>query len=290
MKIMLLGGTGFIGKRLKTLLNERGHEVLIRDLRRDKSLGSDLESCEGVVNLAGASIFGKRWNPQYKEKIYNSRIFSTRKLVELMGESQKHTPQKPTVFVNASAIGFYGNSLHSNFDEDSEAGPNFLSFVCKEWEAEAHKAALQHKIRTVIVRFGIVLGKNGGALEQLLPPFKAFVGGPVGNGQHWSSWVHIDDACGIIIHALENGSVNGILNAVSPNVVNNKTFSNLLGQSLSRPSLLPVPKIALYLLLGEAAGIVANGQRVFPKRTIESGYEFKFLKLSEAFKNILKNN
>ena len=284
MKIIIFGSTGFIGKALCSSLESLGHSVLRRDLRRDADWQNELQDCDGVVNLAGTPIFGKRWNDEVKKQIHDSRVVGTHKIVAALGEAKKKNG-KVSVFVNASAIGYYGDSLTETFTETSPSGKDFLAGVCAEWESAAAPAEASFQIRTACIRTGIVLGRSGGALAQLIPPFKVFGGGPIGNGTQWSSWIHLDDVVGLIEHALTNTSVRGPLNAVSPNPVSNAEFSKALGKALHRPSWLPLPPFALYLIVGQAAEILVKGQKVLPKRALETGYKFKYPGIDEAMKN-----
>jgi uncharacterized protein len=286
MKVAIFGGTGFVGQHLQKALKNRQHEPVVLDIRRDTGWKSALKDCDAVINLAGAGLFAKRWNQEYKALIHSSRVEGTHKIVDAIAAARE-AGKGPSVLVNASAVGFYGASTEATFDETSEPGTDFLAFVCREWEAEAHRADRQYGIRTSMVRFGVVLGKGGGALEKLLPPFKAFIGGPLGFGKQFFPWVHIDDAVGILIHALETESVRGPLNAVGPEVLNNKEFSKTLGKVMGRPSLAPVPGLALYVIVGEAADMLLEGQRVVPKKTLASGYKFKFETVEAALQNIL---
>ncbi|HVJ65601.1 MAG TPA: TIGR01777 family oxidoreductase [Bdellovibrionota bacterium] len=286
MKVAIFGGTGFVGKHLQKALKNRNHESLVLDVRKDHNWKSQLKDCDAVINLAGAGLFAKRWDVDYKSLIHSSRVEGTHAIVNAMSVAREGG-KGPQVLVNASAVGFYGASVEATFDESSESGTDFLAFVCREWEAEAQRAERQFGIRTAIVRFGVILGKDGGALKKLLPPFKAFLGGPIGFGKQFFPWVHIDDAVGLLIHALETSAMSGPFNAVAPEVITNKEFSKALGKALHRPSLLPVPGPALYVIVGEAADMLVEGQRVIPVKTLGSGYKFKFDKIDAALKNLL---
>lgn len=287
MKVTVFGGTGFIGVPLVKELKNRGHEVLVLDQRRDPQWKQQMAGSQAIINLAGFPLFKKRWTIDVKSEIYDSRVEGTRAIVSAIGEL-KNTQQEPKVFISGSAIGFYGPDFDVEFTEESHAGADFLAFVCRDWEAEAEKAATHYGVRTVLLRTGIVLGKDGGALAQILPPFKAFIGGPIGSGKQWMSWIHLDDMVGLILHALENSSIKGPLNATSPQPERNKDFSKKLGSTLNRPSLLPVPSLGLYALVGEAAEILVNGQKVLPKKALDTQYKFKYPSLESALGNILK--
>jgi len=281
MKIAIFGATGFIGKELLAKCQEKHWEIVALDIRRDADWVQKMKDCDAVVNLGGHPLFQNRWNDRIKGLIYDSRVSGTHSIVAALKDS------KVKVLVNASAIGIYGSG-EQNVDETSRAADDFLARLCKAWEEEALAAQRLYKVRTVVVRFGVVLGKGGGALEKLLPPFKLGIGGPIGSGKQSMSWIHVDDVVGILLHALENEKVSGILNATAPNIVSNKEFSKTLGKVLHRPAVAPLPKAMLYLLVGEAAGIIASGQRVHPTITQQSGYTFKFPEIEIALTDIMQ--
>ncbi len=307
MKLLLLGCTGFVGKELIPKLIEANHELTIISRRKfnfskknfqhshishiriDPSLPSSwenidllrvLKQSEGIINLAGEPIAEKRWTKSHCRKIFNSRIDTTRYLIKAIKEQKK----PPAVLINASAIGFYGTSQTKEFDEKSQAGNDFLGSVCQEWE----KAALEkpNRTRLVIIRIGIVLDKEGGALGKMLPIFRAGLGGPIGSGEQWMSWIHRTDLCQIIIQSLINNSWSGILNAVAPNPVSMNDFTKALGKSINRPTLLKVPQPILKLLLGDGAKVVLEGQNVICNRLKKLKFEFKYPEISLAMKTI----
>jgi uncharacterized protein len=270
-----------------------------------------IPSCDGVVNLAGEPIGEGRWTPERKQEILNSRKLGTQKIVEAIananpktavattgshplaevpsvGGSGVETPATrclPTVLINASAIGYYGTSETANFDETSISGNDFLAQVCQAWEAEARKVK-DVGVRLVILRLGIVLG-NGGALGKMIPPFKLFAGGPIGSGRQWFSWIHVEDLVNLIVQALTKPEIEGVYNATAPNPVRMADLSQTLGQVMNRPSWLPVPAFAIEALLGDGAVVVLEGQQVLPKRTVETGFEYKYPNLQSALKQIL---
>jgi uncharacterized protein (TIGR01777 family) len=288
MRVIAFGATGFIGKVLIERLKQRGHEVVVSDWRRDKNWESELFKSDAVINLAGTPVFGRRWSTEFKASIYDSRIEGTRKLVQALAKA-KTNGGKVQALVNASAIGFYGPTTGEEPSiESSASGADFLAFVCRDWETEAFKAQQAHGIRTALVRIGIVLGKGGGALQKLLPPFKLGLGGPIGLGRQYQSWVHIEDVVGILIHALENNQISGPINAASPNPVTNKEFSQALAKSLHRPCLFPVPAMGLFVLVGEAAEILVTGQRVLPEVALKTGYKFQYPEIQAAFDSIVR--
>lgn len=299
MKVVVAGANGLIGKHLVAKLRARGDEVvaLVRKTGSDgwaqgstvvawdgKTQGpwaAHVDGADAVVNLAGAPVAGKRWSPEWKKVIYDSRIDSTRAVVDAL----KAAAKKPAVFIGGSAIGYYGLPGEAVIDETSAAGADFLAGVCRDWEAEASKAE-QAGVRTVLLRTGVVLASDGGALEQMLPPFKAFVGGPIGDGKQWLSWIHIADEVGLILWAIGDARVKGPLNAVAPEPVRMGTFTKALGRALHRPSWLPVPGFALRAALGEFATMLLGSQRVVPKVALEGHYEFRFPQLPEALSDL----
>ena len=300
MKVAITGATGFVGSRLVEQLQAQGHQPLILTRNLDAALKTfpNLEvvaytptesgpwqdvisGCDAVVNLAGEPIAESRWTAKQKQKILNSRQLSTQKLVEAIAKASL----KPTVLVNASAIGFYGTSETATFDENSASGSDFLAEICQKWEAQAQKVK-DVGVRLVILRFGIVLGE-GGALAKMIPAFKLFAGGPMGTGKQWFSWIHRDDLVNLIIEALTRSDIEGVLNATAPNPVRMSELCQTLGEVLNRPSWLPVPGFALEALLGEGAQVVLEGQQVLPKRTISYGFNYQYPTLKPALAEIV---
>ncbi|MEH2398340.1 thylakoid membrane protein ThyD [Nostoc sp.] len=305
MKVAITGATGFVGSRLVQRLHGKGHKVVV--LARNTAFAqkvfpseafpnleivaytpnasgswqSVIASCDGVVNLAGEPIAEGRWTPERKQEILNSRKLGTQKLVEAIANANP----KPTVLVNASAIGYYGTSESATFDETSLSGNDFLAQVCQAWETEATKVK-DAGVRLVILRLGIVLG-NGGALGKMIPPFKLFAGGPIGSGRQWFSWIHVDDLVNLILQALTKPEIEGVYNATAPNPVRMADLSQTLGRVMNRPSWLPVPAFAIEALLGDGAIVVLEGQQVLPKRTEETGFEYKYPNLQSALTQIL---
>lgn len=301
-KIIITGATGLIGRKLSQKLFEAGHQIIVfsrnassaknvlkKDFtyidwdysRSDKWIES-ISTADAIVHLAGINLFAKRWNKKFKEEILASRKETTKALVDAVKLSQA----KPAVFVSASGVGYYGDCGDKLLDENSPAGNDFLAEVCKVWEAEAAEVE-KAGVRRVSVRTGIVLSKEDGALKRMLLPFKLFVGGPLGNGKQWFPWIHIDDIVGIYFHAIENQNLNGAVNAASPNICTMKEFAKTLGKVLHRPSLFPVPELALKIAIGEAGKVVLMSQRVKVNKLLESGYKFKFENLEEALRNLL---
>ncbi|XZN92668.1 MAG: TIGR01777 family oxidoreductase [Microcoleus sp.] len=307
MKVAIAGATGFVGSRLVERLHSEGHSILVlaRDSERARRIFpasaypnleivgySPAESgdwqhsiggCDGVVNLAGVPIAEERWTAARQQAILDSRKLTTAKLVEAIANANP----KPSVLVSASAIGYYGTSETAEFEENSPGGDDFLAAVCKEWESAAEKVK-NTGTRLVILRLGIVLGM-GGALAKMLPAFRLFAGGPIGTGKQWFSWIHRDDVVNLILYALQNPQVEGVLNATAPYPVRMNELCETLGEVLQRPSWLPVPSFALELLLGDGAKVVLEGQQVLPKRTLVSGFQYEYPKLRSAIEEIVKH-
>jgi hypothetical protein len=301
-RVIIAGATGLIGRHLIEALRARGAAVgvVTRDPARAQRLFGDQASCypladhkqietgvngaTAVVNLAGASIAGRRWTAAYKQLIASSRVDTTNAIVDAIG----NCAQKPAVLINGSAVGYYGPHGDERLDESATPVRSFLTDVCLKWEAAADSAA-QYGVRVVKNRTGIVLARNGGALAKMTPPFKAFVGGPLGSGKQGMSWIHIDDEIGIIMHALANAGVSGAINSTAPNPVDNKTFSTALGHVLHRPAFMPAPALPLRIMMGEMADeMLLTGQFVIPKKAIEAGYMFRFPELEPALRDIFK--
>lgn len=276
MNVMVAGASGLIGTELVKALRARGDQVLA--LPRHGSASWQVDGFDAVVNLAGANLSSKRWSPGFKKEILESRVATTRSLVEAIDKAAR----KPRVLVNASAVGFYGSRGDETLDESGAPGSDFLSGVVQAWEAEAQKST----VRSVQIRTGIVLSTKGGALQPMLPPFKAFVGGPIGSGKQWFPWIHIADEVGAILWCLDH-QVSGPVNLVSPGIVNMKDFAKALGRALHRPSAFPLPGAALKLLLGEFAEVVLDGQRAVPKKLFDAGFRFRFTDVNAALRDLL---
>lgn len=301
MKVAVTGGTGFIGGRLVERLQTEGHQVLllVRNAQKaqqrfpkaevvsytPKTSGDwqqSIAGCDGVVNLAGEPI-SNRWTENSKQEILESRQLGTQKIVEAIAQANP----KPTVLVNASAVGYYGTSATDVFNETSSPGKDFLAEVCQAWEAEAENVKASGT-RLAIIRIGIVLGPDGGVLARMMFPFQLFAGGPLGDGKQWVSWVHRDDLVNLILKALTDSSVAGVLNGTAPNPVSMGQLCQELGNIIQRPSWLPVPAFALELLLGEASKLVLEGQNVRPQKTEAMGFQFQYPTIETALSQILK--
>jgi len=291
MKVVIGGANGLIGSELGRALRARGDEVvaLVRKPRGPGEVNWDgrgvpagaLERADAAVNLSGANIGARRWSEPYKKEIVDSRVESTRAFVEGMRAARP----RPKVFVNASAVGAYGGRGDEELTEDSAPGGDFLAGVCKASEAQALRAE-ELGVRTVLLRTGVVLASQGGSIKQMLPTFKAFVGGPIGNGKQWFPWIHLADEVGLILWALD-GAVRGPLNAVAPAPVRMKEFAQALGRALHRPALFSVPALVLRLGLGEMAEVLLEGQRAVPRKALKGGYRFRFPELPGALADLI---
>jgi uncharacterized protein (TIGR01777 family) len=296
MKIFVTGGTGFVGKTLALALIRTGHEVSILT-RSGKGETSGVSWIEGdptqkgkwqeavkehgvIINLAGASLF-TRWTEEAKRMIRDSRILTTRHLVEAMDGGKGKT------LFSTSAIGYYGFHGDENLTEDSPAGGDFLAFLAKDWEAEA-KEAEKKGCRVVITRFGIVLGEKGGALGQMIPLFNKYVGGPLGSGKQWFSWIHIEDLTRAFLFLLEHPEISGPVNFTAPNPVRNKELAQWLGRILGRPAFLPAPGFMLRLVLGEFGSILLEGQRVLPQKLVQAGFQFSYPEIDRALRQVIR--
>lgn len=300
-KVLITGATGFIGTRLCTALAEKGCEPIalsrnpdsakkklpdVKTIERWDPLKEipplqAIEQSKAVVHLAGENVAG-RWNEEKKRLIRESRVVSTKNLVDALKKAAK----RPEVLISASAIGYYGDRGDEILTEDSSPGEGFLSDICRDWEREAARAE-ELGIRVVSIRIGIVLGTDGGALKEMLFPFRLGVGGPLATGKQWMAWIHRDDLVGIILHVLQNSSVRGAINGTAPFPVQNSEFSKTLGRVLHRPAVFKVPSLALKLLFGEFAAFLLQSERVVPRVVKDSGYIFQYETLSAALKECL---
>jgi hypothetical protein len=300
MKILITGGTGFVGGQLSSRLIQDGNEVTIltRSLKgsgegpigisylqgdptQKGSWQEAVKNHDAVVNLAGASIF-ERWTEEHKRAIRESRINTTRNIVEGIPSDRG----KQMTLFSASAVGYYGFHGDEEITEESPPGTDWLAKVAVEWEGEALKARAK-RAQVVITRFGIVLGEKGGALGQMVPLFKKFIGGPIGSGKQWFSWVHIKDLAEAFAFLMKHPEISGSVNVCAPNPVRNKDLAKALGKVLHRPSFMPAPGFMIKLVLGEFGSVILEGQRVIPKRLLENGFVFQYPAIEQALQKIV---
>jgi len=298
MKIFITGGSGFVGTNLSFYLLEKGHRVIAvgsssthKVIRHDnfhyisadttiKGAWQDaLKDVDALINLAGKNIF-KRWSNTYKNQIYTSRILTTRNLVNAISD------KKDIILCSTSAAGYYGDRADEILKEDALPGKDFAAKVCRDWEKEAFQAQAKG-VRVAAMRFGVVLGKNGGALAKMVPAFKSFAGGPLGSGLQWFPWIHMDDLIAAIIFILENSDVKGPLNFCSPNPVRNRNFSKTLGQVLNRPSVLRTPSFMIRLIMGEMGQSLMSSQRAIPDKLLKYGFKFQYPEIHNALYNLV---
>ncbi len=299
MQTLITGGSGFIGRNLARKIPDAvitgrdldkiqrlvpGHPARIWHPGQTPDTGL-LDGVDAVVHLAGESIFHGRWTRAKKERIRSSRVLGTRHLVQAIAR----TEPRPRVLICASAVGFYGDRGDELLDESAAPGNDFLATVCRDWEREALRAR-EHGVRVILLRFGVVLGNDGGALAQMLPPFRLGLGGWLGNGNQYMAWIHILDLCQIMQTALQDESLHGPLNAVAPNPVTNLELTHALASVLHRPALLPVPAFLLRLLLGEFANVLLASQRVLPQSLQQNDFRFKYPDISLALANLISGS
>ncbi len=299
MKIFITGGSGFVGTDLSRYLLKEGHSVIAAGRSSSHKLAghenfqyisvdttqkgdwqNSLDKVDAAVNLAGRNIL-RLWTDRYKTQIYDSRILTTRNLVEAMPDN------KGVTLCSASAAGYYGNRDDEILKEDARPGDDFLAKVCIDWEKEAFQAKAKG-IRVVAMRFGAVLGKNGGALKKMLPAFKFFAGGPMGNGKHWFPWIHMDDLISAILFILQNREIKGPVNFCAPEPVRNMDFVKTLGNVLSRPSFMPAPAFMIRLIMGELGASLLNSQRLIPDKLTRYSFKFQYPDVNSALSDILK--
>ena len=298
MKMLITGGLGFVGTQLSIRLLERGHHVTVVDhsprprpytpgevryVPADTTVKGawqgEISGHDAVINLAGASIF-RRWNDKSKRLIYDSRVLTTRNLVDAM------SGERDALLCSTSAIGYYGFRGDEELTEDDRPGDDFLARLCIDWEGEARKAS-DKGIRFVLARFGVVMGKSGGVLGQMIPAFKKFLGGPLGSGNQWFSWIHMEDLLNAFIFIIEKKGFSGPANFCSPNSVRNKDLAKALGKVLRRPSCLKTPAFAIRLMFGEFGSVVLKGQRAIPAKLLKHGFAFRYTHIRDALEEVV---
>ncbi|MCM3567638.1 TIGR01777 family oxidoreductase [Neobacillus mesonae] len=298
MKIVIAGGTGFIGRKLTNFLQQEGHQIIIltrkekeptenvvyvKWLKEGTSPEMEIKHADVFINLAGVSINDGRWTKNHQKEIYDSRMQATEELVRII----KALPEKPSVLINASAIGIYPASNKAIYTEDSlETANDFLGKTVKDWE-NAAKIVESFSIRTVFMRFGVVLGNEGGALPLMVLPYKLFAGGTIGSGKQWVSWVHVKDVVRAIVFAIKNDQLTGPVNVTAPSAVQMKEFGKTVGSVLHRPHWFHVPSFAMKLALGQKSSLVLEGQHAVPKALLEKGFTFHYPVLLNALNDLL---
>jgi uncharacterized protein (TIGR01777 family) len=298
MNIFITGGSGFIGKHLSEVLLGLEHRVtavgtrpeqnwidhnrfryISADTTREGHWQRALADMDAIINLAGRSIFG-RWTKSYKALIYDSRILTTRHLVNALPS------HKNVSLISASGVGYYGNRGDDILTEKDANGNDFLAKVCRDWEHEAFQAK-EKGVRVISSRFGVVLGKNGGAMEKMVSAFRFYVGGPMGNGMQWFPWIHLEDLISAIVFVLEDKDAEGPFNFCSPHPVKNGDLAKTMGKILHRPSVMPAPAFMMKMVLGEFAGTLLDSQRTTPEKLLSRGFEFQYADIGDAIKNIV---
>lgn len=298
MKILITGGLGFVGRNLTNFFLSKGHRVtavgrrsnpetirhtnfqyVAGDLKRKGAWQDALADIDAVINLCGKSIEG-HWTQEYKKEIYNSRILTTRNLVEALPASNGIT------LCSASAVGYYGHRGDDILNEQESNGNDFLGHTARDWEKEATRAK-DKGIRVVVTRFGLVLGKNGGVLKKMIPTFRSFTGGPLGDGRQWVSWIHMTDLMRAMQFVLENQTIQGPLNFCAPKPVRNTEFAKALGKALNRPAAIRAPAFLIRMILGEFGTLMLCSQRMVPEKLLESGFDFQFPDIGEALQGLI---
>ncbi|MBM3298538.1 MAG: TIGR01777 family oxidoreductase [Deltaproteobacteria bacterium] len=299
MKVFMTGANGFVGTNLSRTLTSEGIQVtaLIRNESKKGNLPAEVSIAVGdptrpgkwqeavqdhdvIINLAGATMF-RRWTRAYKRLIRESRILTTRNLVDALGSHGSAT------LLSTSGVGYYGFTGDEVLDETSAAGSDFLATLAQDWEAEAF-AAREKGARVVATRFGVVLGSDGGALAQMVLPFRFFIGGPLGNGNQWFSWIHVQDLCRAALFVASNTGIEGPVNFTAPDPVRNRDLAKAIGQVLHRPAIMPAPAFMINALLGEFGSVILKGQRVVPKKLLEAGFSFEHPDITAALESLLK--
>lgn len=305
MKIFLAGGTGFVGKNLTRFLVSNGHDVttmarhakpappasgkggsvtfVAGDGTRPGPWQEVIPQHDVLINLAGVTVF-KRWNDEYKKLLRDSRILTTRHIVDAIPENPSH----PITLINTSGTGYYGFRGDEELSEDAPSGTDFLSNLASDWESEALRARSKGA-RVAVTRFGIVMGRDGGALQQMALPFRFFVGGPVGSGRQWVPWIHIDDLCRAMLFIAENKTMEGPFNFSAPEPVRNRDLAKAIGKALGRPSFFPAPAFMLKLVLGEFGSVILEGQRAVPAALLKHGFVFNYPRVQEAVNDLLRS-
>lgn len=296
--ILMTGAAGLIGGWLTKALINRGDDVIVLSTHPESAskkittakevlnlndyLSLKSRNIDAIINLAGANAGDKRWNDEFKKVIHDSRVNTTKKMVELISVMNN----KPEVLINSSGIDYYGDTGNTLVNESSPAGNTFLAQVTVDWECEAFKAE-QYGVRAAALRTGFVMAKGAEAVKRLAIPYKFFVGGPLGSGRQFMPWIHIDDVVGIFLYTLDNPAVKGPVNVCAPNPETMREFSKHLGKAIGRPSIFPVPAFVLKIIVGQMAEVILTGRRAIPQKILDSGYKFKYEYALDAWREVL---
>lgn len=283
LKIAICGKSGLVGSKLESFFSSMNNDVIgvkIRDDISVEDIAKQIEKCDVLINLSGVSILG-RWDDEYKKKLYESRIDTTKKLVDAIGLCA----EKPKLFLNASAVGIY-DSFHSHKDGSKKYADDFLSHLCRDWEAEARRAG-DFGVRNVQMRFGVIYAKEGGAIQKMLPPFKFALGGIVGSGEQIVSWIHLQDLVKAVYFIIKTPDISGAINFTAPYPISNKEQTKIMGKLLNRPTFLPLPAFVLKLIFGEGSTVMLDSKEVYPTKLLESGFTFEYGDFEDAFQEII---
>ena len=283
LKIAICGKSGLVGSKLQQLFSSQHNDVIgvkIRDNTSVEDVAAQIEKCDILINLSGTTILAP-WSESYKKTLYSSRIDTTRKLVEAIGVCK----EKPKLFLSASAVGIYESNI-AHDDNSKKYADDFLSALCRDWEAEAKKAEA-FDVRVVQMRFGVIFSKEGGAMSKILPPFKMGVGGELGSGEQMVSWIHIDDLLRAILFIIKTPDISGSVNFTSPYPLSNKEQTDILGKVLHRPTFFKVPAFVIKLIFGEGSRVVLDSKEVYPSKLLESGFVFEYEKFESALREIV---
>lgn len=302
-RIVITGATGSIGRRVSEALAKEGNQVCVFtrniphakkilpfinefvewDYRDPSGWKKSLEETDVIIHLAGANLNSQRWNSEFKQIAYESRVESLKKIIEETGKLNR----KPEVIISASAVGYYGNRGDEILTEEKNNSDNYLGILCRDWE-NAAAGAEKFGIRWIALRTGLVLERDEGLMKKLLPAFRFFAGGTLGNGMQWFPWIHIDDICGIYLYSIKNNTLDGAVNAASPGIIRMKEFAKVLGKILNRPVFFKIPRIALRVISGELGNYATDSQRVSVEKLLNSGYKFRYEQIEAALKDLIK--
>lgn len=283
LKIAICGKSGLVGSKLEKFFLSKGSDVVgvkIRDEISVSDIAKQIENCDVLINLSGVTILG-RWDDEYKKRLYSSRIDTTKKLVDAIGLCK----EKPKLFLNASAVGIY-DSFHSHKDGSQKYADDFLSHLCRDWEAEARRSG-DFGVRNVQMRFGVIYAKDGGAMQKMLPPFRFALGGVVGSGEQIISWIHLEDLLRAVEFIMKTPDINGAINFSAPYPISNKKQTQIMGKILHRPTIFPLPAFVVKLIFGDGSTVLLDSKEVYPSKLLESGFVFEYGDFEDALQEIV---